>query len=704
MKRRQGVLAALLAMSLVLSGPIEVFAQENIDSVQKQEVALDEETNLQTESSIIENEEIEEETEEIETVNEILPESQETVCLDPEEPEEDSALVEEEPEMDLDPGQWRLTGDIPEGFKDAGMQARAVSAVTHNPKFRGMEIQKGIDVSKWNGNIDWAQVKQAGIQFAIVRTSYRTYSRDSKYAGVKGLNTDPTYKTNIENALKNGIPVGVYIFSQATSVAEAQQEANYILQTIKGYNITLPVVMDYEYAGGSSGKLQYWKNKSKPSRTTMTNICMAFCQVIENAGYVPMVYANKSMLTNDLNAGTISARYPVWLAHYTTSTNYAGDYQYWQYSESGRVSGCTGNNGYVDVNYRYVPLNMTATPTSTSSIALKWKAVTDADGYTVERLGENGQYTVLTHTEGTSYQDVNLLAGTSYSYRVRPYKVIQHETDDTLIESEVDGTENPVDKDYDVFGQEVSARAVAATMLPSFTMAGGSAQGFDSVSLKWNGLKDATGYQIQRYDSGKKSYVTVKTVGGASTYSTVVSGDMNSNSSYTFRVRAYKSVSNATAYSDYTKEISVRTAGVGSGKTKSKNLILRKSASTSSKNLGRIKKKSTKLSVLGSSGSWYKVKVKIGGKTKTGYLLKSRVSVTNKGTSSGNTSVSTGKRTNTAGLILRKSASSRSKKVVKISKKGTAVSVLKTVGSWAKISVKINGKKYTGYILKKRIS
>lgn len=677
MKKRNSILAFFLAMSLAVVGPVEVLAEE-ITPLEQQEESLPEQQE-------IESMDLEWDEDMPDPVDEMQEEQKEE--------------LEEETLEDLDPGQWRLSGEIPEGFGETDLQTMATSSVVHNPKFNGLTIQKGIDVSKWNETIDWAKVKNAGIQFAIVRTSYRTYSRDSQYSGVKGLNTDPYYKTNITNALKNGIPVGVYIFSQATSIAEAQQEANYVLQTIKGYDISLPVVFDYEYAGGSSGKLQYWKNHSKPSKATMTNICMAFCKVVSDAGYMPMVYANKSMLTNDLNAATISASYPVWLAHYTNSTDYAGDYEYWQYSEKGKVSGCTGNSGYVDVNFRYMTgrynnCALTASPVSTSSIALKWKAVPGADGYTVERLQTNGEYLVLKDTTANTYTDTKLSSGAAYTYRVRPYKMVSVEQDSSITESEVGGTTK---KDYDSF--VFQAKVQAATKLPAMTMEGGSGKSFDSVSVNWKALSDVSGYQIQRYDSAKKAYVTVKTVGGAQNTSTVISGDMNANTTYKFRIRAYKNVSNTTAYSDYTSDISVKTGGNGSGKTTAKNLALRKSASTSSKKLGTVKKKKTKVTILGSCGSWYKVKVKASGKNKTGFLKKSKVSL-----GSASSSSSSVKKTNQSSLVVRKTTSTTAAKVTTIAKKGTVVSVLGTVGSWLKISVKISGKTYTGYVLKKRIS
>lgn len=195
----------------------------------------------------------------------------------------------------------------------------------------GATITQGLDVSKWDDTINWSKVAKAGTDFTIIRVGYTGYGNGKQVA-------DPTFQRNITEAAKAGVPAGVYIYSQATTTAEAKAEAKFCLDAVKSYSISLPIVMDVEFAedsNGYTGRLY----KAKLSKSAQTNVCMAFCETIAAAGYTPMIYANRSMLENNMNAGTISAKYPIWLANYTTATSYSGDYAIWQYSETGSVSG-----------------------------------------------------------------------------------------------------------------------------------------------------------------------------------------------------------------------------------------------------------------------------------------------------------------------------------------------------------------------------
>ena len=211
----------------------------------------------------------------------------------------------------------------------------------HNDRYNsGYDIINGIDVSRYNGNINWSQVKASGIEYAMIRVGFRGYGSTGS------LNEDSMFRQNIEGALNAGLKVGVYFFSQAITRTEAREEANYVLSRISGYDISLPVVIDFEYASGNIGRLY----EADLSRDYATQICKAFCRTVEAEGYTGMVYANKSMLETNLYADDISSDYKVWLAHYTTRTGYAGEYYAWQYTSSGRIDGISGN---VDCNFFY---------------------------------------------------------------------------------------------------------------------------------------------------------------------------------------------------------------------------------------------------------------------------------------------------------------------------------------------------------------
>lgn len=196
--------------------------------------------------------------------------------------------------------------------------------------------QKGIDVSKWNGTIDWNAVANAGIDFAIIRVGYRGYS-----AGT--LVEDPYFKQNIAGATKAGIKVGIYFFTQAITEAEAVEEASMAISLVSGYQLQLPIYFDTEDVDGNG-------RADKMSVAKRTAITKAFCETVKNAGYMPGVYASTSWYNNQLNAAELT-NYDIWVAHYANVCGFKGRYHMWQYTSSGSVPGIKGR---VDVNIRYV--------------------------------------------------------------------------------------------------------------------------------------------------------------------------------------------------------------------------------------------------------------------------------------------------------------------------------------------------------------
>ncbi|MBS6396168.1 MAG: RICIN domain-containing protein [Clostridiales bacterium] len=251
--------------------------------------------------------------------------------------------IEEVEEKDGDPGEGRASGYVDSGFYDE-INLMSNGNYEHNSRFDGYTIKNGIDVSKYQGEIDWEKVKADGVDFAYIRLGYRGYGSAGNMA------MDDRYYDNIEGALDAGLQVGVYFFSQATGRSEARAEADYILAHLNNYKISLPIVMDFEYASDASGLTGRLYNANL-SKEEATAICRDFCKVIEADGYEAMVYANKDMLTNHLNAEEIAKDYKIWLAHYTSKTNYSGTYSFWQYSDSEYVDGI---NGRVDRDFWYV--------------------------------------------------------------------------------------------------------------------------------------------------------------------------------------------------------------------------------------------------------------------------------------------------------------------------------------------------------------
>lgn len=182
---------------------------------------------------------------------------------------------------------------------------------------------RGIDVSKFQGNIDWNAVKADGITFAIIRCGYRGY-------GTGALVEDSTYRRNIQGAINAGLKVGVYFYSQAINEAEAVEEASMVLSLVSGYSLPLGVYYDTEsVAGGRANAI---------SATQRTACAVAFCETIRNAGYKAGVYSYASWFYNALNFANIS-KYNIWIAQYRDTLSFNYKYNIWQYTGSGRVNG-----------------------------------------------------------------------------------------------------------------------------------------------------------------------------------------------------------------------------------------------------------------------------------------------------------------------------------------------------------------------------
>ena len=193
----------------------------------------------------------------------------------------------------------------------------------------------GIDVSKWNGTIDWTAVKNSGVNYAIIRCGYRGSSTGA-------LIQDPKFKANIQGAAAAGIKVGVYFFTQAVNEVEAVEEASMVLNLIKGYKLSYPVFIDVESSGGRADGID------KNTRTAVVN---AFCRTIQNGGYTAGIYANKTWFESKMNTASLSG-YKLWLAQYAAAPTYtATRYDMWQYTSKGKVNGISGN---VDMNISYL--------------------------------------------------------------------------------------------------------------------------------------------------------------------------------------------------------------------------------------------------------------------------------------------------------------------------------------------------------------
>ena len=239
-------------------------------------------------------------------------------AVDPEQ-EEENIAQQEETEDPLPPNDY-----APDGFDERnGFKIYSSDGIIGVP---------GIDVSAYQPDIDWAEVKASGIEFAMIRVGYRGY-------GSGKLDLDDCFLKHMQGALDAGLDVGAYFFSQALTPEEAVEEAEYVLTWIEGYDITCPVVFD-------------WEEVDAPARTDDMNMVMltscaeAFCKTVEEAGYEAAVYFNQAYGYQQFNLVSLR-EYQFWLAEYADVPTFAYDFQMWQYTNEGTVPGI---NGPVDLN------------------------------------------------------------------------------------------------------------------------------------------------------------------------------------------------------------------------------------------------------------------------------------------------------------------------------------------------------------------
>ena len=201
----------------------------------------------------------------------------------------------------------------------------------------------GADFSKHQGTIDWASVKQSGVEFVILRAAVRGYGPSGN------LVTDSQIAANIKGALAQNIDVGIYVFSQAVTTEEAVEEAERALDIIKGYDIKLPVYFDSEYSGAPN-RTGRADGLTKAERTSLA---IAFCETVRKAGYKAGVYASKSFFYDNLDYAALQSRgYEIWLAHYISSvTDFKYPYNIWQYTSKGSIGGVKSEYADLDIAY-----------------------------------------------------------------------------------------------------------------------------------------------------------------------------------------------------------------------------------------------------------------------------------------------------------------------------------------------------------------
>lgn len=458
----------------------------------------------------------------------------------------------------------------------------------HQDRFANMKIQHGIDVSYHNGNLDWSVIKNAGVEFAILRAAYRGYGDEGT------LLKDSKFAEYIRGAQSYGIPVGAYIYSQAITTKEAVQEANYILNIVKNYSLDLPIVFDYEFSPSSEGRTNLAWAEGELNKTKMTDITLAFCNTIKSAGYDVMVYANKTFLNKNIDHEVIEdAGYEIWLAHYTKSTDYTGDYRIWQYTSTGRIPGIADK--VFDCNFMYsgdiassVKISDIPNQVYTGSEVVPSFTVTYGDNILVDGLDYVATYQ---NNSSIGTATVNVLGAGTYEGllnltkkfnivpdTVRDVRPSNVKTDSAELSwSAVNGASGYIiqiqkNGKWTNFATYPSERASIKGLMPgsvnnihiaAYTNVNGinymgaysdavkietavgavnprvSAYANNFVTLTWDKQTAANGYEVFKYDASSKKYVLYKNITNPNTNACKVTG-LASNKKYNFKVRAYQ--------------------------------------------------------------------------------------------------------------------------------------------------------------------
>lgn len=299
------------------------------------------------------------------------------------------------------------------------------SAYYHNrDKFDGDVILNGVDVSVYqNGSkSSWTKARDNGVDFAILRVTATGYGKEGNKF------TDSEFEKHYKNAKAAGLMVGVYVFSQAITEAEAKAEVDYAVKRLKALGIEpedldLPLYMDYEFAGSSSsGRMHIAQSKGEFSKAKATSCAKAFCERVKYYGYEPGIYANKSFLTGTIDGATLGKSYRIWTAQYYNKAEFTGAYDAWQYSSAAKIDGIVNAEGKkisTDVNFWYLNPNRKATASNDlANSTVSGAADVLYTGNPVKpkltvQMGEN------TLTEGKDYRvgyARNIKKGTAYAY------------------------------------------------------------------------------------------------------------------------------------------------------------------------------------------------------------------------------------------------------------------------------------------------
>lgn len=377
----------------------------------------------------------------------------------------------------------------------------------------------GIDVSKWQGDVDWVKVKQAGINYVMIRAGYSYLSEEEVFTQEE----DEKLKVNLSGAIQAGIPVGVYYKSIASTVAEAKQDAQYALSLISGYSVTYPVAIDIEPNDGVHNVLSKEENSA---------IVAAFCDTIQAAGYEAMFYTNYFNLIDHFNYSTVS-KYQLWLARYNVDfLGYENPVRMWQITSQKVLDGITVNT--VDLNFEYdyqeaisgiveadlkqatmAAPSIKAASSACKNIKVQWNKVLGAEQYYIyASTKKTGGYKKIGETEGNTFLYKNLTPGNTYYIKVAACQ----KNGEKLI--------------------RVRPNAVSCKVIvPQVKQLKASSNSYNSNKVTWKAVSGATGYYVYYKPSTTKNFSNKNRV--KVTTNKFFHKGLKTGTSYDYKVVAY---------------------------------------------------------------------------------------------------------------------------------------------------------------------
>ena len=563
-------------------------------------------------------------------------------------------------------------------------------------------IEKGIDVSKWNGSINWKSVKASGIDYVIIRAGYGTST------------VDPQFKTYIEGARNAGLKIGVYWFSYATSPEKAIIEAQKCLETISPYknSITYPVFFDFEYDSVDYAN----KNGVKVTKNLATSMANAFIDTIESQGYSTGIYTNKDFSSTYYTEDLINSS-NLWVAQYSSTNTFGKPYSMWQYSEKGIVPGISG---YVDLNYTCLKTFGGNSSTNDTPSTSTQKGVTTAN-VNFRNGASTSSSIIATIPKDTTIEIID--KSTSGWYKVE-YKGVTGYVSSEYVTLEDDTNANPststqkgVTTANVNFRNSTSTSSSIIATIPKDT----TIEVIDKSTSGWYKVeyKGVIGYVSSEYvaldddtndnpSTSTQKGVTTANVNfrnNASTSSSIIATipkdttveiiDKSTSGWYKIEykgVTGYVSSEYVTLDSNNIDDDTNDnpSTSIQKGVTTA-NVNFRNSASTSSSIIATIPKDTTIEIIDKSTSGWYKIEYK----GVTGYVSSEYVTLDN-----ASNKPSTEKGITTANVNFRKSASTSSSILATIPKNTTVEIIDKSTSGWYKVEYK----GVTGYVSNKYIT